>query len=182
MELVPIKVKIGLRANGHADHPQWTLLPMIANESQEKQYMPHGWMYDKAAGHREARSGAGDWDSPIGMQWGCLLVTQQFADEAVETFPTLVTIITEAEFESFYDGKCMAHLTENKYDIQTLEGLKLEHDIKVINGEDVTDIKARMAKAVDPNDDTPGVVKNKERVWADRKVKLDVSIKTVAEI
>ena len=27
--LVPIKVKIGLRPNGHADHPDWTLGFMI---------------------------------------------------------------------------------------------------------------------------------------------------------
>ena len=27
--IVPIKVKIGLRPNGHADHPAWELLPLI---------------------------------------------------------------------------------------------------------------------------------------------------------
>lgn len=182
MELVPIKVKIGLRANGYADHPQWTLLPMIANESQEKQYMPHGWIYDKSCGHAEFRSEDSDWDSPVGMQWGCLLVTQKFANEAVETFPTLITKITEAEFEDFYDNKAMAHLTENNYNTQVLEGLKLEYDLKIINNEDVTEIKQRISKAVDPNDSAPGVIKNDDRIWAGRKVKLGVTIKKVAEI
>lgn len=182
MELVPIKVKIGLRANGYADHPQWTLLPMITNEQQEKQYMPHGWMYDKSCGHAESRNEGNDWDSPIGIQWGCLLVTQEFADEAIATFPTLITKLTETEFENFYDTKCMAHVTENNYNAQALEGLKLEHDLKVINNEDVTDVKQRITKAVDPNDSAPGITKNTDRVWTDRKIKLDVTIKEAMQI
>ena len=177
MELVPIKVKIGLRANGHADHPQWSLLPMITNEQQEKQYMPHGWMYDKSCGHVEARKEGDAWDSPIGMQWGCLLVTKQFATEAIATFPALVTEITEAEFEDFYNTKCVAHMSENDYDIEALDGLKLEHDLKIINGDDVTEIKARIAKAIDPSDSAAGIKKNTNKIWADRKVSLDVTIK-----
>jgi hypothetical protein len=90
MELVPIKIKIGLRANGHADHPLWTLLPMITKEEDEKQYMPHGWMYDKSCGHTESRMDGDAWDSSVGMQWGCLLVTKAFAEEAIKTFPTLI--------------------------------------------------------------------------------------------
>ena len=160
MELVPIKVKIGLRANGYADHPQWTLLPMISKEEDAKQYMPHGWMYDKSCGHTESRNELNDWDSTIGMQWGCLLVTNKFADEAIATFPTLITKLTEAEFESFYNTKCMAHTTENRYDTQVLDGLKLEYDLKMINEENVTEIKQQIAKAVDPNDNTPGIIKN----------------------
>lgn len=177
MELVPIKVKIGLRANGHADHPQWTLLPMIANEQQEKQYMPHGWMYDKNSGHTEARKDGDQWDSSVGMQWGCLLVTQQFADEAVATFPTLVTEITEAEFEDFYNNKVVGHMAENNYNSDILSGLKLEYDLKVINGENVAEVKGRIAKAIDPNDSAAGITKNDNKLWSNRKSKLDVTIK-----
>ena len=177
MELVPIKVKIGLRANGHADHPQWTLLPMIANESQEKQYMPHGWMYDKNSGHAESRKDGDQWDSPVGMQWGCLLVTQQFADQAVATFPSLITEITEAEFEDFYNNKVVGHMAENNYNVDVLDGLKLEHDLKVINGEDTANVKLRIAKAIDPIDSAPGITKNDNKLWTNRKGKLDVTIK-----
>ena len=181
MELVPIKVKVGLRANGHADHPQWTLLPMIANEQQEKQYMPHGWMYDKSCGHTEARNEGNDWDSPVGMQWGCLLVTQEFATQAIATFPSLVTELTEAEFEDFYDNKATSHISELNYNTTVLEGLKLEHDLKVINSEDVTEVKQRIAKAVDPDDNAKGITRSKDKAWADRKGKLDVTIKTVVK-
>lgn len=182
MELVPIKVKIGLRANGYADHPQWTLLPMINNEEQAKQYIPYGWMYDKSSGHTESRIEHNSWDSPIGMQWGCLLVTEAFAKEAIETFPSSITEITELEFEEFYNSKSRAHMSENDYNIQVLEGLKLEYDLKMINNENVIEVKQRIAKAVDPSDSNPGVTKNKEKVWADKKVKLDVVIKGITKV
>lgn len=177
MELVPIKVKIGLRANSHADHPQWTLLPMVNKEQDAKQYMPFGWIYDKSCGHAESRTEGNSWDSPVGMQWGCILVTEAFAAEAIVTFPTLITQLTEAEFEDFYDNKAMAHLSENSYNLQELEGLKLEHDLKMINAGNVTALKAKIAKAVDPADPTPGIIKNTGRKWADKKATIDVTIK-----
>ncbi|MCK4529483.1 hypothetical protein KAW18_19135 [candidate division WOR-3 bacterium] len=179
MELVPIKVKIGLRANGHADHPQWSLLPMINKERDEKQHMPHGWMYDKSCGHAESRISGDGWDSPTGMQWGCLLVTEAFAAEAIATFPTLITEITEVEFEDFYNNKSRVHMTEHNYNSQLLEGLKLEYDLKVINNENVVAIKQRIAKAIDPNDSAPGILKNKDKLWVDKKVSIDVTIKSV---
>lgn len=177
MDLTPIKVKIGLRANGHADHPQWTLLPMIKKQEDEKQYMSISWIYDKSCGHTEARIENNEWDSPVGMQWGCLLVTDEFAKEAIATFPDLVTEITEVEFEDFYNNKSRSHMSENNCNVDILEGLKLEYDLKLINNEDVTDIKQRIAKAIDPNDSEPGIIKNKDKVWADKKVLIGVSIK-----
>lgn len=181
MDLIPIKVKIGLRSNGHADHPQWTLLPMINNEEEQKQHIPFGWIYDKSCGHAESRIENNSWDSPVGMQWGCLLVTNQFAQEAIATFPHLVTEIDEVEFADFYDKKSRAHMSENDYNIQVLEGLKLEHDLKLINNEDLTEVKQRIAKAVDKNDLSPGIVKNNEKTWTDKKVKLDVTIKAIVK-
>lgn len=182
MELVPIKVKIGLRANGHADHPLWTLLPMITKEKDAKQYMPHGWVYDKSCGHAESRMEGNAWDSPIGMQWGCLLVTEAFAVEAIATFPTLITRLTEAEFEDFYDNKAMAHMSENSYNLQELEGLKLEYDLRMVNAGNVTVLKSKIAKAVDPTDLTPGIIKNTGRKWADKKAAIDVTIKAAAKL
>ena len=182
MELVPIKVKIGLRANGHADHPNWKLLPMISKEEDERPNMSIGWVYDKACGHAESRADGGDWDSPVGMQWGCLLVTEQFATEAIATFPTLITEITEAEFEDFYNNKSRAHMAENNYNIQVLQGLQLEHDLKAINNEDLTDVKARIAKAVDPDDSAPGVIKNKMKTWTNQKLATNITIKNKKKI
>lgn len=178
-ELVPIKVKIGLRANGHADHPDWTLLPMISHDSEVKQYAPQSWVYDKSCGHRESRIENNAWDSPVGMQWGCMLVTEAFAAEAIAAFPLIITEITEAEFEDFYNTKARAHMSENNYNSQVLEGLKLEYDLKVINDDDLTAIKIKIAKAVDPDDPEPGISKNSHKTWSDAKAKLGVVIKTV---
>jgi hypothetical protein len=177
MDLIPIKVKIGLRSNRHADHPDWTKLSIINDDSEMRQYAPYGWMYDKSCGHNEVRAEGNSWDSPHGIQWGCLLVTRAFADEAIATFPLLITELTEAEFQDFYDNKSMANLPEMKYDINTLQGLKAEHDLMVITGADTTEVKARITKAVDPNDNAPGVRANKIKKWTDFKGSSGIAIK-----
>lgn len=172
MDLIPIKVKIGLRPNGHADHPEWTKLPMINSDSEVRQYAPLGWMYDSEYGHADSIG-----DSPIGMQWGCLLVTRAFADEAITTFPLLITELTEAEFENFHDNRITAHLPDVKYDMNTLKGLKLEHDLLAINGADTAEIKAKIAKAIDKNDIAPGIKTDKSKKWADLKSAKGIVIK-----
>ena len=181
MKLVPIKVKISLRVNGHADHPDWILLPMIKEESDTKQYMPFGWMYDKSCGHQEARVNGDAWDSPTGMQWGCLLVSEAFATEAIDTFPHLVSEISETDFEDFYDNKHMGHQQDVVYDTAALEGLKAEYDLLAILNEDVTEVKGRIAKAINADDGAPGIKRNKNRKWSGvngRKAALATSVKT----
>jgi len=171
MELIPIKVKIGLRHNGHADHPDWTKLPMIDSDSEVRQYCPSGWIYDKSCGHQEERA-----DSPRGMQWGCLLCTEEFANQAIVAYPDLITKLTEAEFADFYDNKARAHLSDRNYDIDVLQGLKLELDLKKELGQDTTSLKVKIAKAIDENDSELGIAKNKDRYWADYKVEKGFEI------
>ena len=175
--LVPIKVKIGLRPNGHADHPNWTQLPSFFTEELVKAAVPFGWVYDKASGHSEARIGASAWDSPVGFQWGCLLVTKAFSDEALAAFPTLITKLTEAEYQDFYDNKAMAHLSENNVDIQIIQSLQIELDLMEKLAQDTTALKAKIAKAIDPTDGTePGIKKNTDRKWVDLKAKRGIII------
>ena len=171
-QLTPIKVKIGLRPNGHANHPDWTKLPMINSDSEVRQYAPSGWIYDKSCGHQEDSI-----DSPRGMQWGCLLVTQEFADEAVVAYPDLITKITEVEFEDFFNNKARKHLAEKNYNMDVLKGLKLELDLKRELGQDVVALKAKIAKALDPNDSEKGIEKNDERYWSDYQIKKGLEIK-----
>jgi len=81
MDIAAIKVKIGLRQNGHADHPDWNKLPMAKGGKDPATHMfLGGWKYDKTSGHQEVSA-----DSPMGMQWGMLLVTEQLATEALAT-------------------------------------------------------------------------------------------------
>ncbi len=172
MNLVPIKVKIGLRPNGHADHPDWSKLPLAQTEDHAT-HMFHGWQYDKTSGHQESTS-----DSPHGMQWGAVLVTQQFATEAVATFPALVSVMTEAEFEIFWDEKVHAHMPAESVNVEALQGLRAERDLLVGLGGDTTEVEGHIIRALDPDDSMPGKRRNLLKTWRDAKVHLGAIIKT----
>ena len=183
--VVPIRVKIGLRPNGHADHPAWELLPMIAAEvsasaardlidAAVRKHMVGSWHYDKSSGHQVDTP-----DSPRGMQWGMLLVSKTFADQAVATFPALVTILTQTECQTFWDTKAYAHVADEDFTIETLQGLKLSRDLlkdlkKADTTPEVLAVDAKIAKALDPLDAYPGVKKNLLKRWTDAQTRLGV--------
>jgi hypothetical protein len=168
--LVPLKVKIGLRSNGHADHPDWMQLPLAATE-KPADHIIISWKYDKTSGHQEETL-----DSPFGMQWGMILVTEQFATEAVATFPELVTVLTEVEATSFWEEKAHAHMPENRIDTDYLQGLKAEKDLRTGAGLSVVDVDNAILKALDPDNEELGVRKNKMKYWDDAKIALGVTI------
>lgn len=187
--IVPIKVKIALRPNGHADHPAWERLPMIASElvalaselgrpvtreevdGQVRKRVVGSWCYDKTSGHQTDTP-----DSPYGMQWGMLLVTKAFADEAVATFPGIVTIMTQTECRTFWDNKAMVRLTDEDRDHELLQALLTERQLRAsLNQTSVlATLDARIARALDPDDPEPGVKRNFLRRWATAKVRLGV--------
>lgn len=167
-DLVPIKVKIGLRSNGHADHPDWYKLP-LAKEMEPATQMSDGWHYDKTSGHKESSA-----DSPKGMQWGLLFVTPRFAKEAIQVFPTLITELTEVEAKDFYENKCTINQPENKIDINILQGLQVELSLRESLGQDTTILKAKITKALDPLDKEVGLRKNMTKNFDDYK-----SIRTI---
>jgi len=169
--LVPLKVKIGLRANGHADHPDWQKLPLALTEDPA-QHMVISWKYDNTSGHQEETP-----DSPRGMQWGMIMVTQQFATEALTTFPDLVTVMTEAEAESFWENKHTVDIPENKSNNEVLQALQTELSLKESLEQDTTELKAKIAKAINPDDTEPGVKKNPLKTWTDAKSNLGIEIK-----
>ena len=172
MELVPIKVKIGLRPNGHADHPDWSKLPMAAHEDPDAHTRHAGsWKYDKTSGHKEASA-----DSPLGMQWGAMLVTPEFAVEALTTFPETISKMTELEWETFYNVKAHGHLPENRCDVDVLVGLKAERDLRKILDHNTDALDIRIAKALDPDDPEPGLRKDRLKTWADAKILMDHTI------
>lgn len=170
MKVVPIKVKIGLKEDGHADYPDWYKLPLAQNETPASN-MFFGWKYDKTCGHKE-----GGIDSPYGMQWGMVLVSGQFAIQAVATFPDLVTILTEAEAAEFWDNKVTAHIPEVKHDNNVLQALQVELSLKESLGQDTNDLKIKIGKALDPDDIEVGIKRNKEKKFADAKIHLGFSI------
>ena len=183
VQAVPIKVLIGLRSNGEADHPDWTQLPLQAQDGERHEsHQIVKWAYDKTSGHDTATV-----DSPRGQQYGMLLVTQTFADQAVVMFPALVTVMTEIEAKDFWENKAHSHLPDEKRNADELSALHAEfilvRDLAVefpgntkLQNRLVT-LKTSLQKALDPDDSTPGVRKNLMRRWADAKVALGITIK-----
>ena len=184
--VVPIKVKIGLRPNGHADHPAWELLPLVSAglpadptrervDEEVRKYVVGGWHYDKQSGHQVDTP-----DSPRGMQWGMLLVSRAFADAALVTFPSVVTVMTQAQCQAFWDDKAYAHVPEEDFTLEVLQGLKTHRDLlkdlkKADNDPAVVAVDGKIVKALDPLNPHPGVKKNFLRRWADAKDRLGVA-------
>ena len=187
-EAVAIRVIIGLRPNGDADHPDWTILPLAGTGTQPereaiiKTHQIRSWVYDKTSGHSSHSV-----DSPRGTQLGMMLVTDTLADEAVAMWPTLVTIMTETEAEAFWDDKGHGHLNDDRLDPDQLTGLQAECDLiekmqAEFPGEPAwagrkTACLAKMRNALDADHPSPGIRKQKTKKWVDAKVDLDFTIK-----
>jgi len=167
MDLVPLKVKIGLRANGHADHPDFNVLGSTILKGMDwSHYIDKygmGWHYDKSCGHKEHRAEANaETDSPMGMQWGVLMVPKDFADAAVAQFSSVCFKLTEAELTDWYDNRCHAHESDEKVDKPVLEVIKAKQDAGII-------LTAKEEAALDVNDPTPGITKNRNKNYVDFK-------------
>jgi len=160
-ELVPIKVKIGLRPNGHADYPDFNSMTCVRDSGMDwSKYIDVkglGWHYDKKCGHKEEET-----DSPYGMQWGVLIVNKEFADEALSTFPSIISKLTEAELEDFYDNRAHAHEQDEEIDTNILQGIKMKQEIGL-------ELTVQQQNALDPNHEAKGIRKNKNKKWSDFK-------------
>ncbi len=178
MELVPLKVKILIKGKewsnykqrGHAFYPDFNLLQCIIDAGLDWSYYVDqyggGWHYDKQSGHKEED---GD-NSPHGLQWGVLLVPEEFAEQAEALYPKQTEIISEAEFETFYNDRAHAHEASEKLDADILAGIKSKQDLGL-------DITAEQTAALNPEDPTPGIVKNKNKIFTDYKTVTGITIK-----
>ena len=127
-------------------------------------------------------------DSPVGQQFGVLVVPKQFVIEALSEFPSLITRLTEGELEDFWDNRAFAHLENVKRDEQALTNLERERvliDDALIDatGKTKTRLTNRKAalrneviRALDPDDPMPGIRSNHRKKWADWKVKNFITI------
>jgi hypothetical protein len=171
-DLVPIKVKIGLKSNGHAKYPNFNQLYTVQVKGMDWAHyvdtMGLSWHYDKTSGHKEDTA-----DSPFGQQWGMLIVPKEFADEAILAFPDTVSKMTEVECEDFYDNKAHAHEPDELVDEIALKAFEIKEKMGVsLSSEE----KIKKDKALDPNDPTPGIKKNLNKKWVDFKALKGVNI------
>ncbi|UCG53546.1 MAG: hypothetical protein JSW58_08310 [Candidatus Latescibacterota bacterium] len=179
-ELVPILVKIGLTQTGRAEYPPFNQLPVVAASGLDwSRYVDihgTGWKYDKTSGHQDDTPG-----SPLGMQWGALLVPEQFAIEAAQQFPTVVTILNENDYESFHDSKATIYDPDELVDAEVLAGIQakvnLANSLAASQPSLNLDLTQGQIEALDPDDDKPGIRKNKMKKWSDAKAARDIKIK-----
>jgi hypothetical protein len=180
MNVVPIKVKIGLRLNGQADHPNWLTLPIAGTGSDAereqaiKSHSHGGWYYDKVSGHEDDTP-----DSPRGVQYGMRFVSPQFAAEAMGAYPALVTRMTESEVAAFWNERVWVRSGDERYDTDVLQGLKAARDLLVAvdptNTTALTALDTKIRKALDPTDPEPGVRANLLRRFATAKSRLGIT-------
>lgn len=166
MNLVPIKVKLGTRRNGEADHPNFNILSVVQSSGVDwSKYIDingSGWLYDNSCGHKEFRTEGNEWDSPNGIQWAIALVPQQFATEAIAVYPDKVEQIDELRCEAFYDSYHAKDFDEEEIDTDKLNAIKAKEDAGVLLSP--ADLDAR-----NPVTETRGIRKNKRKHWVDFK-------------
>lgn len=164
MKLTPLVVTIGRREDGMADHPDWTVLPMIQNDSQVRTFCPHGWIYDSSCGHDDNRE-----DSPAGTQLGMLLCTHEFADEAMEHIPPRYQcrILTEAEAQTFYDDCHACHMDDVVTNSSVIQDLKNRLILakEIDDAAEVRRVQKQIKMALDPANPAPGVRDNPRGKW-----------------
>jgi len=164
MELVPIKVKIGLKSDGSALYPDFNSLASVVGDwSIYIDSSGSGWIYD-CCGHKEEEPG-----SPVGIQWGMILVPEAMATEAVNTFPNKVSNLTEAECIDFYDNKHAKDFEDEEINEKIVSTLKIKQDLGQT-------LSTRQLSALDPTTDTPGIRKNWRKTWVDFKAKKAITV------
>ena len=185
-QLAALKVKIGTNADGSAKYPSFNSLQSIIDSGLDwAKYIDSkgtGWHFDKCCGHREE-----DAESPLGMQWGLLLVPEQFATEAAAAFPSVCSRLTEQQCEAFFDHRVAAEEEDELEDEQALQ--RLERKLRLLKELDGTDespadyaaslkkIRRQIKRALDPDNRTRGVKRNPRANWARFKATHAVTFK-----
>lgn len=166
--LIPLKVKIGLTPKGAAAYPDFNQLPLLVKLGIDwSLYVDaegDGWHYDKLCGHKEE-----DETSPQGQQWGVLLVPLQFAEEAEFMFPSLVEIMSEADFIYFYDNRTQCHAQEEEIDSEIVASITKKQELGLA-------LTAQQLKAIDPATSERGIRPNTNRFWAAYKAKRGIEL------
>lgn len=175
MELVPIKVRIGLKSVKskmlHA-HPDFNTLPEELRDGLDwSHYVDKfgGWKYDNVAGHSDHDP---DNDSPNGMWLGMLLVPEAFAQAAVEKFPEQCFFLTETECERFYEDRHTFDQPEINDDTETLQAVAAKRAAGI--PEDDQD-----RNAMDPDNPMRGRRRNKTKTFAGYKQQRGISVKSL---
>lgn len=174
-DLVPLKMKIGLKENGHAKHPAFNSIPDAARGNMDWSHYVDRYgsrmHYDKQCGHDDDDVG-----SPRGVQFAVMGVPQAFATEALKLFgptgtaePGIVEEIAEADFEAFYNDRAHAHEDSERVDTAVLQAIKAKQDLSLALTKEQQD-------ALDPAKPQPGLRPNTNKTWAGFKAKRGLTV------
>lgn len=179
-ELVGIKIDVGLNeVTGHAKYPDFNRISSATRKGMDwSKYIDvhgSGMHYDKTCGHQD------EGDTPHGHQCCCICVPEDFANEALALFPTVVSPCSDVEFATFHDTKAHAHEPDEHIDSDVLSGLAARRSLMLSLGQDITALDAKILKALDPADETEtGVKANSNKTWAQVSANKGITVKKAA--
>ncbi|MCK4500154.1 hypothetical protein KAU11_06625 [Candidatus Babeliales bacterium] len=192
-DLVPIKVKIPLKGGSgkdanHHKYPDFNALPAEVREDMNWAHFfdVHGisWHYDKLSGHGEVDQSVvvGDIhkNNDPALWYGGTCVPGAFADAAVAMFPDEVEILSEADWERFYDDRSHILEDEDLHDLDALQKLQAIEDIERKAVPPITPsaaTKSRRANILNPEHPSFGIRKNHKKTWALFKARRAVNIR-----
>lgn len=191
MDLVPLKIDIGLKLEGgrqvHA-HPDFNKIPAHLRGGMDWSYfltgINGGPFYDHCCGHHEV-----DDEDPtdpfcntkVGCWHAMILVPKDFADEALKLFGPNGTLVKDQveevdaeDFEEFYNKRHATRIPEQEIDEKRLASIKAKQDVGASLTKDDED-------ALDPEKPTPGIKKNPLKRWKDRQKKQGITIQSRVE-
>lgn len=185
VELVALRVRIGLKSGGGAKYPPFNDLPIIValrkadTEDDWAFYVDReggGWLYDKSSGHdadnavdhgMDPIDASRSWASPKGQQWGVILVPPAFADEALAAFPGEVDELDESVCEAFYDGCIATHLPAEIVDPGAKEQVDMIEKRAALRPDKqrTPDETALLTNVLDPDHPEPGIRRNPNKTF-----------------
>lgn len=170
MAHVAIKVRIGLKANGHALYPNLNQIPGALRDGVDWSIFVDkhgGWHYDQVAGHADDDPAAG---SPIGMQHGMLVVPEAFADAAVAAFPDDVSVLNDVDATAFYDNRAHIRDPAVKENVEVLQAISAKRGLGIPPSTDDSN-------ALDPDHPAAGRRRNKLKDWAGFKTSRGITMR-----
>lgn len=171
--LVPIKVLLYRRPSGGADWPDMNVVSVGSRGNKPwSKFVDSdgiGWIYDKVE------------NLGTGADCGaaCTLVPKPFADAAVAAYPALISVLTEAEFETFYNERAMVNQPTEKIDTEVLQGIaaRVQLESDGVAPAPSAEIVAARTKCLDPAEQKyPGIRKNLKKNWSDAKSEFNAEV------
>lgn len=162
--MIPIRIKITRGLNGHNAYPPFNQLPGPVRGMQD-------WstFFDQSGiGMHYSSSGFGEGEDPTTQYCGTL-VPVEFAEAAADAFPALVEILTEAEWQSFWEGDCYTNQPDQEYAVEILQALAAKQALGIpLTSED--------QRRLDPADSMPGITTNTRKFWATEKARRRIAV------